>query len=127
MRADAGAATLLLLGAVSIGMMLVLVVADIGGYVAAGIQAATAADAAALAAAPVTFRSYGTTNTPRREAARFAEANGAFLISCRCAVDRSWRSRTVEVVVGRQLKLVLFGPRLVRAVGRAEFTPTMLH
>ncbi len=127
MRAEVGAATLLLLGVVASGMMLVLVVADVGGYIAGGIQAATAADAAALAAAPVTFLSYGTTNTPRREAARFAEVNGASLVSCRCAVDRSWRSRTVEVVVERSLNLILFGPRMVRAVGRAEFVPTMLH
>lgn len=121
-----GAATLLLLGVVATGMALALLVADVAGYIAAGTAASTAADAAALAAAPVTFRSFGKATTPRREATRFAEANGASLVFCRCAVDRSWNRRIVEVVVERPLRLILFGRRTVRAVGRAEFVPTLL-
>jgi hypothetical protein len=117
----------LLLGTVAFGLLLAVVVADVGRYLAAGVNAATAADAAALAAAPVTFRSFGSGTHPRGEAARYAGANGAALISCVCPVDRSWRKRVVEVVVETRLRLSLFGHRTVRAIGRAEFVPTMLR
>ena len=104
-----------------------MALSDIAGYIAVGMQAATAADAAALAAAPVTFDSFGTIRTPRLEAQAFAEANGASLVSCRCPVDRSWNARTVEVIVERSVRLVLFGSRNVRAIGRAEFVPAEIR
>ena len=124
---DAGSATPLLLGVVSAGLVLALALGDIAGYIAVGMQAATAADAAALAAAPVIFDSFGTIRTPRLEAQAFAEANGASLVSCRCPVDRSWNPRTVEVIVERSVRLVLFGSRNVRAIGRAEFVPAEIR
>lgn len=98
-------------------------VADAGLYLAAGVQAATAADAAALAAAPLTFREYGSTSGPVFEAARLAASNGTSLVSCSCPVDPSWRSRTVTVVVEKSIRTGLFGERAIRAVGRAEFDP----
>jgi hypothetical protein len=119
--------TLPLAGVVAVAILLALLVVDVAGYITAGLQAATAADAAALAAAPLTFRSFGPEATPYAAATRYAAANGADLMSCLCSVDRSWRSRIVEVVVARPVDLVLLGRRVIRAVGRAEFAPTALH
>lgn len=118
---------MLLLGVIGVSLLIALAVADVARYVAAGVEAATAADAAALAAAPVTFRAFGSDRGPSAEASRFAEANGASLITCRCAIDRSWSTRTVEVIVERSLHLILLGTRTVRAVGRGEFLPARLH
>ena len=127
MTTASGSATPLLLAVVAAGLALVVAIGDIAGYIGAGMQAATAADAAALAAAPVTFDAFGTIRTPRLEAQAFAVANGASLVTCHCPVDRSWNPRTVEVIVERPVRLVLFGSRKVRAVGRAEFLPAELR
>ena len=114
--------------AVSLTAIFVLsLVADAASYVVSGVKAATAADAAALAAAPLTFRPFGPGSSPRREAARFASLNEATLVACDCAVGRGWGARTVRVVVEVSWAPVLLGGRPVRAVGRAEFTPTRLH
>ncbi len=87
-------------------------------------QAANAADAAALAAAPVTFRPFGSSGRPWEEAERFAAANGARLIRCRCVIDRSLRRRMVEVEVVVVRPVPPLSSRLVRATGRAEFDPS---
>jgi hypothetical protein len=118
--------SLLVAAVVAFGLLAAIAVADLGGYLAAGVQASTAADGAALAAAPETFHSFGALSSPAGEAARFAGLNGAELLSCSCAVDPSWQARTVEVVVQRTVRLVLFGDRAIRAIGRAEFVPTLL-
>jgi secretion/DNA translocation related TadE-like protein len=98
----------------------------VGGVAVSYATAATAADAAALAAAPVTFRPFGASGTPRQEAARFAEANGATLISCTCPTDRSWLPRTVTVTVSRSIDLPVLGSVSVRATSRADFDPLLL-
>lgn len=90
-------------------------------------QASAAADAAALAAAPVTFRSYGASGTPAAEAARFAAANGAKLLECRCPVNTSWASRTVVVTVVRPARVPGFGTVGIRARAAAEFRPAALY
>lgn len=105
--------------------MLVVVAAG-GQYLDARRRATAAADASALAAAPVTFRRYGAKAGPVQEAAKFARANGARLVGCRCAIDRSWAPRTVEVEVETVVDVVLFGPRTVRASSRAQFSPPKL-
>lgn len=127
MNDELGTATIPAAALGAVAMLMAMVVADVAGYIAGGVAAATAADAAALAAAPATFRSFGPATTPAQEAERFAVANGASLVACRCRVDRSWRSRTVEVLVARRQRLILFGVRTIRAVGRAEFVPTRLN
>lgn len=114
-------------GVVAASVLAALAVGDIVGYVASGSAAATAADAAALAAAPLTFREFGTSATPTAEARRFAALNGAELVACDCSIDRSWNPRTVEVVVARTVHFALFGDRVVHALGRARFVPTNLH
>jgi len=111
---------------VASAMMASVLIADIGGYLAARLQAAAAADAAALAAAPMTFSAFGTSDTPAMAAGSVATANGATLVECRCPIDRSWGIRRVDVVVSRDVDLGLFGRMEVRAASAAEFDPTAL-
>lgn len=92
---------------------------DVGRLVAAHTQATAAADAAALAAAPLTFAG----GDPRSEAAAFATRNGARLEACRCRLDRSLAARVVRVEVTKTIDLALFGSRTVRARAAAEFAP----
>lgn len=107
-------------------VVLGVAIADVGIYLASRLQAAAAADAAALAAAPVTFAPFGARGTPAQEAARLAAANGTRLVQCRCPLDRSWNPRVVEVVVARTVALVGLPPVDVTAASRAEFDPTAL-
>lgn len=101
-------------------------VGDVAVVMQARAQAMAAADAAALAAAPVTFSGFGSGGGPVAEAARFATANGAALVTCECPVDHTWRPRTVRVVVSVPVDFTLFGSRTVPASSRAEFVPTEL-
>ena len=121
-----GAAGVVLLGVVAVAMMVSLVIADVGGYLAARLHAAAAADAAALAAAPMTFAPFGVDESPSAAAAATAAANGTRLIECRCRPDPSWSSRTVVIVVARSVDLVLFGTQTVTAASAAEFDPAAL-
>jgi secretion/DNA translocation related TadE-like protein len=115
-------------GGALIGLVLVMIVAvgSVGSAIGAYTKAAGAADSAALAAAPVTFRPFGALGSPTREAAVFAQANGATLVSCRCTVDRSWEARTVEVTVERVVSIMGVGRIRVRATSRATFEPAAL-
>jgi hypothetical protein len=116
------------IGAAMVGLVLVMIVAvgSVGGAIGAYTKASAAADAAALAAAPVTFRPFGASGTPAREAALFARANGALLVSCQCPVDRSWDTRTVVVTVARTVSVIGIGTVRVRATSRATFEPAAL-
>lgn len=105
-----------LLGLVAIGLVAT------GRVVAAYFQATAAADAAALAAAPLTFLG----GDPEAEAAEFAEANGASLVRCLCPLDRSLRARTVRVEVAGNVDLPVFDDLTVRARAAAEFDPVQL-
>jgi secretion/DNA translocation related TadE-like protein len=121
-----GSVTPILLAVGAMLVLLSMLVADVGGFLAARQQAAVAADAAALAAAPVTFRPFGASGSPTREAARFATANDASLVWCRCPIDRSWETREVEVLVQRTVDLILLGRHRVTVRSRAEFAPTQM-
>jgi len=115
-------------GVATIGMVSVLAigVAAVGTAIAAHSQMSNAADAAALAAAPVTFRPFGARGTPAQEAARFAAANGGNLLRCDCAVNRTWDPRTVTVVVGKEVSILGIGTVQIKAVSRATFEPARL-
>lgn len=126
MRSERGSVAVLLVAIAGLVVVLTLGVADAGIALAARLQAAAAADAAALAAAPVTFRPFGAGGGPAAEAQRLAAANGAVLSRCTCPVDRTWRSRVVEVEVERRVALFGVGTITVRASSRAEFAPTLL-
>ncbi len=118
--------SLVLLAAGAVVVVFAVATVGAGQYLVAAGQAQTAADAAALAAAPVTFRPFGALGSAREEAAIFAAANNAALVSCGCAQDPSWKNRTVEVTVRLPVRLVLFGHRSVHATSRAEFAPSRL-
>ena len=126
MTSEHGSAASLLLAVAGLVVVLTIGVADVGAALAARLQAAAAADAAALGAAPVTFRPFGAEGSPASEAGRLAAANGATLVSCRCSIDRNWRSRGVEVTVERRVSLLGLGSITVRASSQAEFDPTKL-
>jgi Cys-tRNA(Pro)/Cys-tRNA(Cys) deacylase len=114
------------LAAAIAGLLALLATAVVaGGVVSAGRgRAVAAADAAALAAAPVTFRPFGATGSPADEAQRLAAEHGATLLRCDCPVDSSWSPRVVEVEVA--VTVEMFGSHTVRAVSRAEFDPVRL-
>lgn len=86
-------------------------------------RAVTAADAAALAAAPVTFPPVGQGNLPANVAREFALANGARLIRCECVVLPTFAPRAVEVEVGVPMELAILGRHEIRATSRAEYVP----
>lgn len=123
---DRGAATPIVVGLLVVGVLLAVLVADVARITAARVQLTAAADAAALAAAPVTFARFGGSGSPQDEAAAMAVANGAELVECRCDVDRSWSDRTVVVVVSADVDLLLLGERRLQAVSAAEFRPVEL-
>jgi len=123
---DRGGAAVLLLGVAAVVLLLAVVLGAAGAYLRARVEAVAAADAAALAAAPVTFLPFGAEGTPEEEAARFAAANGARLVSCACPVDPSWEPRLVTVRVAREARLWPLGSLTVTAVSRAEFEPALL-
>lgn len=128
MRSSTSETGSIAVGAALIGLVLVMIIAvgSVGAAIGAYTKAAAAADAAALAAAPVTFRPFGASGSPAREAALFASANGAVLVSCDCPIDRSWDTRTVVVTVTRRVSLVGIGSVAVHATSRATFAPAAL-
>jgi hypothetical protein len=107
-------------------MVLAVLVADMARLTAARAQLTVAADAAALAAAPATFSSFGSSGRPAAEAEAMATANGATLAQCRCPIDRSWADRTVVVVVTTVVDLTVLGSRRLETAAAAEFRPVEL-
>ena len=126
MNGERGSAGVLLAAVAGVVLLLAAMLGSAGAYLRARIEVSTAADAAALAAAPVTFLPFGARGTAAEEAERFARMNGAELRRCRCPSDPSWEVRTVEVEVFKSVRLWPAGVLTVSAVSRAEFEPTAL-
>lgn len=127
MSGEHGAAAVLVAALCCVAVTMALVVGSIGQVLTAAGRARAAADAAALAAAPMTFDPEAGPTAPTAEAHRFARANGADLVACSCPRDPSFRTRTVSVIVEVGVRTALFGTHRVRASSRARFTPTTLH
>lgn len=123
---DRGAVGVVMAAVAGFVMLLAVALTTVAGVQGARLRATTAADAAALAAAPVTFLPFGAEGSPTQEAARFARLNGASLISCRCPIDPSFAPRTADVRVRVEVVLPLLGSMTVDATGRAEFVPAAL-
>ena len=121
-----GSAAVLLIAVAGFVLLLAAAIGAVGACLRARVEAVTAADAAALAAAPVTFAPFGADSDPTAEAARFAAANGTRLVECVCPTDASWEPRTVTVRVARDVELWPVGSVTVTAIGRAEFVPALL-
>ena len=126
MRSERGAAAVVVAALLAVGMVLALLAVDLARVAEARAQLTVAADAAALAAAPVTFAAFGTHADPAAAAEATAAANGASLLECNCVIDRTWATRRVVVVVGLTLELALLGSRDLRASSAAEFQPVAL-
>jgi secretion/DNA translocation related TadE-like protein len=85
-------------------------------------EANNAADAAALAAAVATYPPAGA-GDPRAEAARYAAANGAVVVSCDCPIDSRLDVRSAMVIVEKEVTVPFFGTLKVRAGATGEFDP----
>lgn len=116
---DRGSATIVSLAISSLLVLVAVGLAGVGRLASAHVQATAAADAAALAAAPVTFLG----GDPRAEAADYAADNGARLVSCSCPLNRTFVLRVVAVEVVRDVDLGPLGTHTVRARAAAEFAP----
>jgi len=81
---ERGAATIVMLAVVVLGLAVCLAVARAGVAAIAGVRAETAADAAALAAADMLALGRGP-DAARSAAAQTARANGASLTGCECS------------------------------------------
>ena len=85
----------------------------------------TAADAAALAAAPATFPALEL-GDPRVVAGQAALQNGARLIECVCATDESFDARTALVRVEVGVEVPVVGLWTIEATSAARFEPAVL-
>ena len=108
--------------AVALVAVVSVAVAGLGTLYSARAQAQTAADAAALAAAVATYPP-AATSSPHAAARLVAAENSAGVISCFCPRNGDLEPRVVEVVVGIEADVPVFGEWLVRASSRAEFDP----
>ncbi len=116
-RSDSGNASVALVGGVAMVMVFALGLTDLAVFFLARTRAQTAADSAALAAAAELIPGLGT--EPEGKAREFAEANGAKLVGCDCALG----SGVAEVSVSVPVKMTLSGlsdVREVKARSRAE-------
>jgi len=122
MSSDRGGITIFVLGWVAVIAVIGVAATSVGTLLTAREEAYTAAEAAALAAAVATYPP-AASESPAALAAEYAARNQARLISCRCPVDLSVRSRTVTVTTGRDVEVPIFGLVTVRAAARSEFDP----
>ena len=123
---ERGSVTVLMAGVVGLGLAVVLGRAAVGQLLVARGTASAAADAGALAAAPVTFRPFGASGSATAEAARFTSANGARVVRCDCASNSTYADRIVVVEV--ELNVAVLGrfATTVTATSAAEFRPVEL-
>jgi secretion/DNA translocation related TadE-like protein len=122
MTVDRGGATILMLGLVALLATIGVATAALGVLFDARERAATAAEAAALAAAVATYPPTGA-GAPTSLAAEYAARNGARLVSCWCPVDGTLRPRVVAITVALTADLPVLGEVLVGKTARAEFEP----
>ncbi|NND04437.1 MAG: hypothetical protein HKN91_16800 [Acidimicrobiia bacterium] len=120
---ESGNVSVLALSLAALATLFALLTADVAVFLASRAQAQVAADAAALAAAPLTFLSGDAAGT----AAATAAANGARLTRCDCGADASWRRRTVRTIVAVQVELVVLPDTTVEADADAVFDPVRLR
>jgi secretion/DNA translocation related TadE-like protein len=113
---EGGAAALVLPVAVILFVVACLSLADLGGWLVVRARAATAADAAALAAAVEV--ALGGPGDPALQAERLARANSARLVACRCPVPNGTSTFVVRVDVPFRGRLL--GRSRIGAWARAD-------
>ena len=126
MSSERGGANLLVAALLVMGTVLALLIVDVAHIVREHARLAAAADAAALAAAPLTFAPFGGQNDPTAAAASLAEHNGTRLVECRCVRNRSWSRRQVFVTVAATVDLLILGRRELEVAAGAEFRPVLV-
>jgi len=115
-RSERGSVSLLAAGVMLMVVVMALATADVARALAAASRAQAAADAAALAAAQqIVEPSSG--DSPQSVAARFAQANGAELVTCDCSAGGSEAVATVRVEISGLL--ILRSGRSVTATAKA--------
>lgn len=114
---ESGNSSVALVGGVAMVLVFALGLTDLAVFFLARTRAQTAADSAALAAAAELIPGLGT--EPEGKAREFAEANGAKLVACECALGSSIADVSVSVPV-RMTLAVLSDVKEVRARSRAE-------
>ncbi len=121
-QGDRGSATIVVLAVLAALLLAAATIAALAQGQLAAVRAQTAADAAALAAAPATFLG----GSPGALAAQYAEANGAVLVACKCAVDTTWRTRRSTVTVRVPIEVFGLGTVTITRSATAEFEPVAL-
>ncbi len=116
---ERGSAAITLLGVIAVALVLAVGISAVGLWLRVRTEASAAADAAALAAAPLTFLP----GDPSGASVEYAARNGARLVACRCAKQLDLAPRTVLVEVTLEVDTALFGTRRVQARAAAEFAP----
>lgn len=125
-RNELGSVTLLAIGMAAIVVVLTVAITDLVVLLDAHMRATVAADAAALAAAPLTFDPTASANDPCDVASTYASANGATLTTCSAPPDQTWNERRVEVSVVVVARLFIVGSTEVTGRAAAEFRPVDL-
>ena len=120
---ERGSGSVLALAMMTVLIFTVLAVSASAQIITARTLATAAADAAALAAAPMTFPPVAGGRSPLAEASHLARANGATLVSCLCPQVATFAPRQVEVTVVFPVDLPILGLRWVEGSSAAEFIP----
>ena len=126
MGSDRGSVTVFAIGALALALVLMAGVTAIGQVVIARNRVTAAAEAGALAAAPVTFRPFGAAGSATDEAARMVRSNGATLIRCDCRPDPGYNPRTATVTAMVKVNVMGLRETRIEASAVAEFRPVAL-
>lgn len=126
MGTDRGSVTVFAVGALVLALVLAAGVTAIGQVLIARNRVIAAAEAGALAAAPVTFRPFGTTGSATDEATRLVHSNGATLVRCDCRPDPGYGARAVIVTAAANVNVMGLRETKIEATAGAEFRPVAL-
>ena len=126
MSTDRGSVTVVAVGVLVLALVLAAGVTAIGQVSIARNRVTAAAEAGALAAAPVTFRPFGASGSAADEAARLVRSNGAELVRCDCRPDSGYDPRTVVVTATVDVDVLGLREVSIEATAVAEFRPVAL-
>jgi secretion/DNA translocation related TadE-like protein len=118
-RADHGNASVAVVGGMAMVMVFLLGLSDLAVFFIARTRAQTAADSASLAAAAELIPGIG--EDPEGKAREFADANGAKLVTCDCALGGTVAQVSVTVPVNMTLS-AFSDLKEVKANSRAEIS-----
>ncbi len=126
LRSERGSVSVLMTAVLMLGFMLVVAVAGVGQVLVARERVIVAAEAGALAAAPVTFRPFGASGSASDEADRLVRANNAVLVRCDCRHDSRYIPRTVMVTARSTVAVLGIREIDMEHTAAAEFRPVDL-